>query len=88
MMARKAKDQREKEHLHWQETFRVFTTPRYFITNIMGPPLMLSMQKITILLENTAIQEDFLITYYVFTTKKNIFTGKKLFESSPPLGTL
>ena len=27
MMARKAKDQREKEHLHWQETFRVFTTP-------------------------------------------------------------
>ena len=28
MMARKAKDQREKEHLHWQETFRVFTTPR------------------------------------------------------------
>ena len=41
MMARKAKDQREKEHLHWQETFRVFTTPRYFITNIMGPPLTL-----------------------------------------------
>lgn len=27
MMARKAKDQRDKEHLHWQETFRVFTTP-------------------------------------------------------------
>ena len=26
MMARKAKDQYEKEHLHWQETFRVFTT--------------------------------------------------------------
>ena len=44
MMARKAKDQREKEHLHWQETFRVFTTPRYFITNIMGPPLMLSFE--------------------------------------------
>ena len=27
MMARKAKEQKEKEHLHWQETFRVFTTP-------------------------------------------------------------
>ncbi len=27
MMARKAKEQYEKEHLHWQETFRVFTTP-------------------------------------------------------------
>ena len=27
MMARKAKDQYQKEHLHWQETFRVFTTP-------------------------------------------------------------
>lgn len=27
MMARKAKDQNEKEHLHWEETFRVFTTP-------------------------------------------------------------
>ena len=27
MMARKANEQREKEHLHWQETFRVFTTP-------------------------------------------------------------
>ena len=26
MMARKAKEQQEKEHLHWQETFRVFTT--------------------------------------------------------------
>ncbi len=27
MMARKIKDQREKEPTHWQETFRVFTTP-------------------------------------------------------------
>ncbi len=27
MMARKMKDQSEKEHLHWEETFRVFTTP-------------------------------------------------------------
>jgi calmodulin len=27
MMARKAKEQKEKEHLHWQVTFRVFTTP-------------------------------------------------------------
>ena len=27
MMARKVKDQSEKEHVHWQETFRVFTTP-------------------------------------------------------------
>ncbi len=26
MMARKAKEQYAKEHLHWQETFRVFTT--------------------------------------------------------------
>ncbi len=25
MMARKAKEQLAKEHLHWQETFRVFT---------------------------------------------------------------
>ncbi|TRY68451.1 hypothetical protein TCAL_04687 [Tigriopus californicus] len=30
MMARKAKDQQQKEHLHWQETFRVFTTPREY----------------------------------------------------------
>lgn len=27
MMARKAKEHFEKEHLHWQETFRVFTMP-------------------------------------------------------------
>lgn len=27
MMARKAAESKEKEHLHWQETFRVFTTP-------------------------------------------------------------
>jgi len=34
MMARKAKDQREKEHLHWQETFRVFTTPSSLAGNV------------------------------------------------------
>ncbi len=27
MMARKAREEREKEHLHWQEVFRVFTMP-------------------------------------------------------------
>ena len=27
MMARKATEQKDKEHLHLQETFRVFTTP-------------------------------------------------------------
>jgi len=26
-MARKAREEREKEHLHWQEVFRVFTMP-------------------------------------------------------------
>ena len=35
MMARKAKDQREKEHLHWQETFRVFTTPSTLPGNVV-----------------------------------------------------
>lgn len=27
MMARKAREEQEKEHLHWQEVFRVFTMP-------------------------------------------------------------
>jgi hypothetical protein len=27
MMARKAREERDKEHLHWQEVFRVFTMP-------------------------------------------------------------
>jgi len=39
MMARKAAEAKEKEHLHWQETFRVFTTPNSIpgtVTKVCG----------------------------------------------------